>query len=382
MIRTQTLVLSGISAFALGWGVILLYDNALKENTTVIESTRAPLPRLGSSAHQRTSSRAKLLGEMDFADYYLHIQNLRSSEECEACFESMIKDSFLSQRDRAIRLSMILNKWGEISPRYAIQKVSVKNFANFEPPYARPALWVSCVFSGWTSQSPEDAASFFKEHKATLSKNNIFIAFAITEKWSDDSPLKAWNWLTTFEKNPPTYINYCKTIIINKIHQHDVDGIPDFIAKLDERDSKRYSPTLWEKWFSKYPDSPEIMASLSGENKTAALLGSISSKTKGDLDAVMSELSIYNREEQQKLLFALAPHLISGDKTERDRRLRWLMKNAPGALLENSVQSSLRDWFVEKRIEAKEVLDNLPRGKEKEELQNSFENAPVMPYIF
>lgn len=381
MIRTRTLVLSGFSTFALGWGVMYLCHKTLEENTTVIENTHTPLSRRGNSAHQRNSSRAKSSGETDFADYFMRIRNFRSSEECEACFEGLIKHTSLSPGERAMRMNMILNKWGEVAPRQAIEKVLDKDFANFHNQHKDSAAWVNCVFSAWTEKSPETAASYFKESTDPRIRKNPFIPYTIIDQWADASPMGAWDWLTSQDKKSILHHDQFKTLIINRISWLNKDKIPDFIAELGESDAKLYGPRLWESWFYKYPDSPEIMASLSEENKAAALLGSISGKTKGDLDAITRELSSYNQEEQQKLLFELAPDLISGDKAERDRRLRWLMANAPGALMQDSVQNSMLDWFLEKRTEAKEVLENLPPGNEKEALQKSFKSTPTLQHF-
>lgn len=381
MIRTRNLVLSGFSAFALGWGMMFFYNNTLKKNTTVIENTHMPLSGQRSSVHQRNSPRAKSSGEMDFADYFMSIRNFRSSEECEACFEGLVKHTYLSPGEKALRMNMLLNKWGEVAPRQAIEKVLKKDFSNFHNHYKDSAVWVNCVFSGWTGKSPETAASYFKESTDPRIRKNPFIPHSIIDRWADSSPMSAWDWLVSQDKNTISHQDEHKALIINRIAWLNKDKIPDFIAGLDESDAKLYGPRLWESWFYKYPDSPETMASLSEENKAAALLGSISGKTKGDLDAITRELSIHNREEQQKFLFALAPDLISGDKAERDRRLRWLMANAPGALMQDSVQNSMLDWFLEKRMEAKEVLENLPPGKEKEALKNSFKSAPRLQYF-
>lgn len=382
MIRTRTLVLSGFSTFALGWGVMFLYHIALEESTTDIENTHTPLSRLGSSAHHRNSSRAKSSGEMDFADYFMSIQYFRSSEQCEACFDTLIMDTTLSSSEKAFRMNMLLTKWGELAPRQAIQKVLEENsFAIISKIYNKSTPWLSSVFSSWASKSPEAAVTYYQESTDPRIRKDSLIPFIILHKWVEYSPMSAWDWLASQDKNSIQNQVHCKNMIINSISQMEKDKIPDFIAGLDESDAKFYGPKLWKSWFYKYPDSPKTMASLSKENKAAALLGSIAGKTKGDLNALTRELSSYNQEEQQKLLFALAPNLISGDKAERDRRLRWLMANAPGALMQDSVQNSMLDWFLEKRTEAKDVLENLPPGKEKEALQNSFKTSPMVQFF-
>ena len=239
--------------------------------------------------------------------------------------------------------------------------------------------WLSCVFSGWAGKDPEAAAAFFKDSDDPRIKKDPLVPSTLLGRWVEHSPQGAWDWLISQEENSFLYYRACKNMVANSMLNHENrERIPEFIAKMSEQDAKTYAPRLWETWFWEHPDSPEQMAALSGENRTAAILGSISGKARGDLDVLGRELSAYNQEERQKFLFALAPGSLSGGRAEKERKLQWFMANAPGALMQNSVIGSLNDWFLEKRVEAREVLDNLPPGKEKDFLMKAYQHPPII----
>ena len=362
---------------------MFLYGSVRQGGEAVAEFPDTPFSRFGQVSAGGLSSRAGTTsGRLDFADYFIRIQNLRSAEECETCFAGIMEDDILSQEEKASRMYMLLSKWGELAPRQAIQKVLHEdNLWKISSRDKNSSPWLSCVFFGWAGKAPEAAVAFFKESDDSRIKKDRLIPRVLMDQWSAYSPRDAWNWLASQDVLSFPSRDSCKMLVINNMLWRDSDGLPEFIAGLDERDAKLYGSRLWRNWFGDHPDSPEQMASLSGENRMAAILGSISGKAKGDLDAVSRELSGYKPEEQQKILFELAPGLISGDKTERESRLRWLMANAPGALLQESVKNSLQDWFFEKRVEAREVLDNLPEGKEKEALMQAFKSSPVIQYF-
>lgn len=381
MKRTRNLILSGISAFALGWGLVFFCGHGNETQGNSGELKKVSASRFGEALINEKSSLAYLPSRVGFAEYFQHVQNLRTVEECEVYFENIIEDAALSLTEKHFRMSVLLFKWGELAPRQAIQKVQEGDIWKISKEYDMTPPWLTYVFTGWAGKDPEAAAAFFKETSDPRIQKDPMLPVFLVQKWAEHSAKDAWRWLESLDKDSIACYEQCKLFVLYSMQENNVERIPEFIAGLDERDSELYAPQLWWSWFKEHPESTEVMASLSGENKEAALMGSISGKTRGDLDAFTQEIAKYSPEEQKKIIFELAPGLLYGDKEGWEDRIHWVMKNAPEVFLQNSVKNSesLRVWLHENREEGKAILDRLPSGKEKEALMEVF-NSPPLEY--
>ena len=124
MNRTRNLVLSGICAFVLGWILVFFHGRVVEPGVREKETPDSSHSRFGQAATgKERPSRMASSDRLDFADYFMRIQNLRSTEECETCFTSVMEDTALSLQERKVRMGMLLAKWGELAPRQAVQKV-------------------------------------------------------------------------------------------------------------------------------------------------------------------------------------------------------------------------------------------------------------------
>lgn len=360
-----------LSLFTFGAGFLITYDHAKEDNVKRDhENARQSVhpQRFQQKRRLRSdgSKRKTLSKEDDLSTFITILRGKISSEDCEKLFN----DIFISRGNPAEdlllerKLYLLLEKWGQISPRHALDKI--KKYGNYAGLNFR-------IFKGWAEKNPEAVAAFFDETQDPFLKNKSGILLALSGKWASQDPVKAWDWLQAREKTIPFkhQLRSCKVMIIRRMVDRFPAQIPQFISKLEASDLQENAYVLGEKWGEYKKNSSEWLDNLPRDIQIKAQAGRIMGETKENFKDIDQKLASFDQEQQQEILNELAFSLLDSSCMDTPDRLNWLMERLPEESISSDLRFHIKKWTEEDK-DAKPWIDSLPDGKKKEYLLNIY----------
>lgn len=295
----------------------------------------------------------------NYAQFSARMQKELTSEEMEKIFDELFSSSI---SDFDPKMSLLLQKWGEIAPKSALEKIK-NNKGSID--------WAYPVFMGWAKKNPEAAATYYSESRDRYVKNNFLVLVAISTQWTMYSPQNTWDWLQT--QNGKTIFNrefqYCKDVVINTLAENSPEKIPQFLEKLNMEDKERNAYALGEKWASApVAGTDEWMGQLSEKGTLKAKAGQLMASSQGDLNEIQKSLSQFDEETQKKIIKELAYPLLETGNADIKDRISWLMDSMPNALSNFGIKRRINDWISEDKIDATKWIHSLPEGENKKQL--------------
>lgn len=298
-----------------------------------------------------------------YSAFAKRVQEARTSEDMERLFDEQLT---ISDETFALTMNLLLEKWGEIAPKQALEKIKSAQGSSF---------WMSSVFQGWAQKNPEAAAHFYKESQDHKIKNNFLILTTICGKWVNHDSQKAWEWLNTQKEfHNASAFQFTKRGLFDSLASNSPQKALHLFQNLEATDKDEFAYILGEKCAQLLAESAEWRNQLPENALIKAEAGKIMTLSKGDFNSIKTQLATLDPNQREKIITELAAPLLLTGYPDIQNRLHWLMESLPDPLSRPDIKSAINDWFKEDPIDARQWLDTLPAGKNKENLLKIYPN--------
>lgn len=357
------LICASTCAFAVG----LFFSLAGEKQDTASPKTAGTSKYRFGSPESKGEKQAVDPAQRDSASAYSsfskRVQNTRTSEELERLFDEQLT---FSDEAFALKMNLLLEKWGEIAPKQALEKIKSAQDSSF---------WMSSVFQGWAQKNPEAAAHFYKESQEHKIKNNFLILSAICQKWANHDPQKAWEWLNAQKEfQRAAGFQFAQRALFDNLASNSPQKALQLFQNLKSTDKDKFAYILGEKCAPLLAESPEWRNQLPENALIKAEAGKIMTLSNGDFNSIKTQLAALDPNQKEKIITELAAPLLLTGLPDIPDRVHWLMESLPDPLSRYEVRSAVNDWFLEDPIEASQWLDSLPAGKNKDKLLKIYQN--------
>lgn len=334
-----------------------------------------------STTHTETkrwtvSSSQESLPKESYAAFIKMLEGKLTSDDCARLFQ----DEFTSVQKKTSgvlfneKMDLILQKWGEIAPKQALEKVTVNEYGRYG---------VRAVFRSWAKKNPEAAAAFFSESQDRLIGKNPGILSEISGEWAKHSPEKAWEWIQSQDKSKADFgkaITDGEDYIVRAVADLPSEKALVFLNNLDPAILARNAYVLGEKAEQFSPKSDEWMAKLPESSRLQAESGKMMSQTQGDLEEIKKKIASFDAEKQKIIAQELSCPILEASRLDIKERIDWIMDAVPEKSLPDVTDFFIKSYLLEDKVNAKKWVDSLPHGKKKERLLKYMEPPPRIIY--
>lgn len=293
-----------------------------------------------------------------FASFHKNLLKASSPQEFSLLFNELLPRTnplfFNAQMDA------ILEKWGEIAPKQAIQEVIASSAHKY---------LLASVFNGWIKKDPDAARAFYEASEDPAVKGNFALVIALANAQVRSSPQGALDWLdaqkgTLFSEELVRAKEYIAQII-NDTH-------PEFFASHPSANLLSDSLALGN------PSSDSSNPARSEEATQKAALKTeaeqLMTRSKGSLKTLQEALASYPLDKKEALIRECAQwSLFESGSPDAGERVAWVVESLPNI---DGVTYPIEKWIDEDTPAAKAWIDSLPDGDKKESLKALLPRPP------
>lgn len=369
----KIVILVSIGLFLIGFFFAFERDGVKNRERLAPEKSQSAA---SSEKKRAVSSSQESLPEESYAAFIKTLEGKLTSDDCARLFE----DEFTSVQRKTSgvtfneKMYLILEKWGEIAPKQALEKITVNENGRYG---------VIPVFKSWAKKNPEAAAAFFSESQDRLIGKNPGILSVISGEWAKHSPEKAWEWIQSQDKSKADFgeaIIDGEDYIVRAVADLPSEKALAFLNDLDPAILARNAYDLGEKAEQFSPNSDEWMKKLPENSRLQAEIGKMITQTKGDLEEIKKELSSFDAEKQKLFAQELSMPILDASRLDIKERIDWIMDTIPQESLPDTTNFFIKSYLLEDKGNAKKWVDSLPPGKKKERLLKYMEPPPRIIY--
>lgn len=370
----KIVILISVGSFLAGF--FFVFEGNSFKNKNEITSQKKSYDSVVSTTKKAISRPAEYFSGKNYADLSKKLQGNLTSDDCARLFEEEF--DFIKKTNTILfitpKMYLILQKWGEVAPRQALEKITIHENANH---------WVGPLFSSWAKKNPEAAVAFYAESQDRFVGKNPAVLYAISSQWAQHAPEKAWEWLQAQKGKKAEFgrqfLNSEDSVVSIISYQHPEKALA-FLKNLDADILERNAYVLGQNGEKFSPGSDEWMNKLSEKSRSQAEAGRIMAQTKGDLDEIKKQISTFDEEKQKILAQNLSYPLLEESRLDIRDRIDWIMDFIPEESLPDITDFFIKKHLLEDKANAEKWLDSLPPGKKKDRLLEYLKPEPPIPF--
>lgn len=375
MSRDKKIVsLISVGSFLAGFFFVFEWDGSKNQNEDT--SQKNSYDAVPDTTKKAVSRPAEYFSGKSYADLSKKLQGNLTSDDCARLFEEEF--DFIEKTNTILfitpKMYLILQKWGEIAPRQALEKITIHENATH---------WVFPLFSSWAKKNPEAAAAFYAESQDRFVGKNPAVLSAISSQWAQHAPEKAWEWLQSQKGKKAEFgrqfLNSEDSIVSIISYQHPEKALT-FLNNLDADILERNAYILGQNAEKFSPASDEWMNKLSAQSRIQAEAGRIMAQTKGDLNEIKKQISTFDEEKQKIIAQNLSYPLLEESRLDIRDRIDWIMDFIPEDSLPDITDFFIKKHLLEDKVNAEKWLNSLPPGKKKDRLLEYLKPEPPIPF--